>query len=58
MINDASPNAFVAGLSPQKASITYTTGILDIINREELEGVAGHEMSHIEHDIRLLLVRT
>ena len=57
VINDPSPNAFATGISPQKASITYTSGLLAIMNREELEGVTGHEMSHIKnHDIRLLLV--
>jgi heat shock protein HtpX len=57
VINDPSPNAFATGVSPEKASITFTTGLLAIMNREELEGVAGHEMSHIKnHDIRLLLV--
>jgi heat shock protein HtpX len=57
VINDPSPNAFATGLSPDKAAITFTTGLLAIMNREELEGVTGHEMSHIKnHDIRLLLV--
>ncbi|MGO9029244.1 MAG: M48 family metallopeptidase [Acidimicrobiales bacterium] len=57
VINDPSPNAFATGVSPDKAAITYTTGLLSIMNREELEGVTGHEMSHIKnHDIRLLLV--
>jgi len=57
VIDDPSPNAFATGLSPEKAAITFTTGLLAIMNREELEGVAGHEMSHIKnHDIRLLLV--
>jgi heat shock protein HtpX len=57
VIDDPSPNAFATGVSPQKAAITYTTGLLAIMNREELEGVTGHEMSHIKnHDIRLLLV--
>ena len=57
VINDPSPNAFATGPSPQRASITFTTGILATMNREELEGVAGHEMSHIKnHDIRLLLI--
>ena len=59
VINDPSPNAFATGVSPNKAAITYTTGILQMMNREELEGVTGHEMSHIKnHDIRLLLVVT
>jgi heat shock protein HtpX len=57
VIDDPSPNAFATGVSPQKAAITFTTGLLAIMNREELEGVAGHEMSHIKnHDIRLLLI--
>jgi heat shock protein HtpX len=57
VIDDPSPNAFATGVSPAKAAITYTTGILAIMNREELEGVTSHEMSHIKnHDIRLLLV--
>jgi heat shock protein HtpX len=57
VIDDPSPNAFATGRSPNKAAITFTTGLLQIMNREELEGVAGHEMSHIKnHDIRLLLI--
>jgi len=57
VINDPSPNAFATGVSPDKAAITFTSGLLATMNREELEGVAGHEMSHIKnHDIRLLLV--
>lgn len=57
VIDDPSPNAFATGVSPDKASITFTTGLLQIMNREEMEGVIGHEMSHIKnHDIRLLLV--
>jgi heat shock protein HtpX len=57
VIDDPSPNAFATGVSPDKAAITFTTGLLAIMNREELEGVASHELSHIKnHDIRLLLV--
>jgi len=57
VIDDPSPNAFATGVSPDKAAITFTSGLLGIMSREELEGVAGHEMSHIKnHDIRLLLV--
>jgi heat shock protein HtpX len=57
VIDDPSPNAFATGVSPDKAAITFTTGLLTVMNREELEGVIGHEMSHIKnHDIRLLLV--
>jgi heat shock protein HtpX len=57
VINDPSPNAFATGMNPEHAAITFTTGLLDIMNREELEGVISHEMSHIKnHDIRLLLI--
>jgi heat shock protein HtpX len=57
VINDPSPNAFATGVSSDKAAITFTTGLVNTMNREELEGVAGHEMSHIKnHDIRLLLI--
>ena len=57
VINDPSPNAFATGISPNKAAVTATTGLLAIMNREELEGVIGHEMSHIKnYDVRLLLV--
>lgn len=57
VIDDPSPNAFATGVSPDKAAITYTTGLLQMMNREELEGVTSHEMSHIKnHDIRLLLI--
>ena len=57
VIDDPSPNAFATGVSPEKAAITFTTGLLATMNREELEGVTSHEMSHIKnHDIRLLLV--
>jgi heat shock protein HtpX len=57
VIEDPSPNAFATGVSPEKAAITFTSGLLEIMNREELEGVISHEMSHIKnHDIRLLLI--
>jgi len=57
VIDDPSPNAFATGTSPNKAAITATTGLLQMMNREELEGVLGHEMSHIKnYDVRLLLI--
>jgi len=57
IIDDPSPNAFATGLSPKSAAITVTTGLLEIMNREELEGVLGHEMSHIRnYDVRLVLI--
>jgi heat shock protein HtpX len=57
VINDPSPNAFATGTSPKRAAITATTGLLQMMNREELEGVIGHEMSHIKnYDVRLILI--
>jgi len=59
VIDDPSPNAFATGRDPQHAAVTVTTGLLQIMNREELEGVLAHEMSHIKNfDVRLLLVVT
>jgi heat shock protein HtpX len=59
VIEDPSPNAFATGVSPNRAAITATTGLLAIMNREELEGVVSHEMSHIRnYDVRLILIVT
>src|SRR2546421_10682977 len=59
VIDDPSPNAFATGRNPQHAAVTATTGPLPMMNREELEGVLSHEMSHIKnYDVRLLLVVT
>jgi len=57
VIDDPSPNAFATGLSPKSAAITVTAGLLAMMNREELEGVISHEMSHIHnYDVRLVLI--
>ena len=59
VINDQSPNAFATGRDPNHAAVTVTSGLLLMMNREELEGVLAHEMSHIKNfDVRLLLVVT
>src|SRR5579864_3587043 len=59
VINDASPNAFATGRDPKHAAVTVTTGLLQMMDRAELEGVLAHEMSHIKNfDVRLLLVVT
>lgn len=49
IINDPAPNAFATGRSPQSASIAVTAGLLARLNRDELQGVVAHEMSHILH---------
>ncbi len=47
IINDPSPNAFATGRSPETASVAVTAGLLARLNRDELQGVIAHEMSHI-----------
>ncbi|EKD76739.1 MAG: hypothetical protein ACD_43C00008G0003 [uncultured bacterium] len=57
IINDPTPNAFATGRNPQTASIAFTTGIIELLENEELEGVAAHELSHIKnYDTRLMTV--
>jgi len=57
IIEDPDPNAFATGRDPAHSSIVVTRGLLKILNREELQGVAAHEMSHIKNfDIRLMLI--
>ena len=57
IIDDPSPNAFATGRDPQHSSIAVTTGLLQKMNREELQGVIGHEMSHVRnYDIRFTLI--
>lgn len=55
IINDTATNAFATGRDPQHAVVCATRGLLDKLNRTELEGVVAHEMSHIgNYDIRLM----
>jgi heat shock protein HtpX len=57
LIDDSAPNAFATGRNPQHASIAITTGLLQKLDREELQGVIGHELSHVRNlDIRFSLL--
>jgi heat shock protein HtpX len=57
VIDDTAPNAFATGRDPAHASLAITTGLLQKLDREELQGVIGHEMSHIRNlDIRFSLI--
>src|SRR6476661_7912665 len=57
IIEDSAPNAFATGRDPKHSSIAITTGLLGKLDREELQGVIGHEMSHIRNlDIRFSLL--
>ncbi len=57
VIEDGALNAFATGRDPKKSAIVVTTGLLKTMNRQELEGVIAHEMSHIKnYDIRVMLL--
>ena len=57
VVPDPDPNAFATGRDPDHASIAVTQGLLDAVNREELQAVVAHELSHIRNlDIRLMTV--
>ncbi len=55
IIDDPAPNAFATGRNPEKAAITVTSGLLQKLNRDELQGVVAHEISHINNRDVLLM---
>jgi heat shock protein HtpX len=57
VINDPAPNAFATGRDPQHASVAVTVGLLQMMSRDELQGVVAHEMSHVRNfDIRFAML--
>ncbi len=57
LINDSAPNAFATGRDPKHASVAVTSGLLEKMDREELQGVLAHELSHVGNfDIRFALL--
>ena len=57
LIDDSAPNAFATGRDPHHASVAVTTGLLDKLDREELQGVIAHELSHVRnYDIRYAML--
>ncbi len=57
LIDDSAPNAFATGRDPKHAALAVTSGLLEKLNKSELEGVISHEISHIDnYDIRLMTI--
>ena len=57
IIEDSAPNAFATGRDPEHASVAVTSGLLNKLNRDELQGVIAHEMSHVgNYDIRYAML--
>ncbi|HOX36983.1 MAG TPA: M48 family metalloprotease [Candidatus Brocadiia bacterium] len=56
VIDDHAPNAFATGRDPQHCAVAVTTGLLNICNRDELQGVIAHEMAHVKNRDVLLMI--
>lgn len=57
IINDQAPNAFATGRDPQHAAVAATSGLLDLMDDAELEGVMAHELGHVRnYDIRVSMI--
>jgi heat shock protein HtpX len=57
IIDDPAPNAFAVGRNPDKAAVAVTSGLLQKLNRDELQGVIGHEIAHIRNrDVLLMAI--
>lgn len=57
IVNDPAPNAFATGRKPETASVAVTTGLLEVLDKQELEAVMAHEMGHVQnYDIRVSMI--
>jgi heat shock protein HtpX len=55
IVDDAAPNAFATGRNPDRAVVAFTSGLLERMNREELQGVAAHELAHVANRDTLVM---
>lgn len=58
LIDSPQPNAFATGRNPQHASVAATTGLLHLLNKEEISGVMAHELAHVRHRDTLIMTMT
>lgn len=57
VMNDPAPNAFATGRDPEHAHVAVTTGLLELLDKKELEGVLAHELGHVKnYDIRVSMI--